>query len=280
MAPRQGDRSLPTSNSFGAGTSKTTKHTAAGHTPSKHQGDKKSSKKPKDGSTEPTHDLDIDNVPARMAFRNLFHVFGKSYSISPEVTGTITLVAHNVTFSQAFNNMVGQVDARYQLADGIFAITTKRRRFGDGNRFAGQNSPFGNQSAQRAEQTGASGNRNLMDLTLDNADVRDALREIFKTGKVSYTIAPNVQGTVTVSLKNVSFETALGNVARQVDATYRVEGGVYNVVKAGGAGGQGFGGGGFGGGSGQGGFGGGGGIGGGGGFGGQGAAGNGKGHGG
>lgn len=63
------------------------------------------------------------------------------------------------------------------------------------------------------------------------ADVREALRALFRIVGVSYSIAPEVQGPITVSLKNVTFETALQNVLRQVDATYRVEGGVYQIIK-------------------------------------------------
>ncbi len=68
-------------------------------------------------------------------------------------------------------------------------------------------------------------------LEFEQADVREALRSLFRSVGVSYTIAPEVQGTVTVSLKNVTFETALQNITRQVDATYRVEGGVYQIVR-------------------------------------------------
>jgi hypothetical protein len=35
---------------------------------------------------------------------------------------------------------------------------------------------------------------------------------------------------VTASLKDVTFDTALQNLLRQVDATYRIEGGVYNII--------------------------------------------------
>ena len=68
-------------------------------------------------------------------------------------------------------------------------------------------------------------------LELEQADVREALRALFKNVGVSYSIAPDVQGSVTVSLKNVTFETALQNVLRQVDSTYRIEAGVYEIVK-------------------------------------------------
>jgi uncharacterized protein len=68
-------------------------------------------------------------------------------------------------------------------------------------------------------------------LELNQADVRDALRALFRNVGVSYTIAPDVQGTVTVSLRNVPFETALRNILGQVDATYRIEGGVYQIIR-------------------------------------------------
>jgi len=67
-------------------------------------------------------------------------------------------------------------------------------------------------------------------LDLDSVDVREALRALFKDVGVSYSIAPEVQGTVTVNLKNVRFDTALQNILKQVEATYRVEGGVYQII--------------------------------------------------
>lgn len=66
---------------------------------------------------------------------------------------------------------------------------------------------------------------------MSEADVREALRALFKNVSVSYSIAPEVQGVVTVSLRSITFETALQNILRQVDATYRVEGGVYEIVR-------------------------------------------------
>jgi type II secretory pathway component GspD/PulD (secretin) len=73
--------------------------------------------------------------------------------------------------------------------------------------------------------------QNIPSLELDQADVREALRALFRNVNVSYSIAPEVQGTVTVSLRNVTFEAALQNILKQVDATYRVEGGVYQIIK-------------------------------------------------
>ena len=68
-------------------------------------------------------------------------------------------------------------------------------------------------------------------LELEQADIRDALNVLFKSVGLDYIVAPDVQGTVTAHLKNVPFETALRNLLAQVDATYRTEGGTFNIVK-------------------------------------------------
>lgn len=75
------------------------------------------------------------------------------------------------------------------------------------------------------------GQTKISSLDLDQVDVREALRALFKNVNVSYSIAPEVQGTITVNLKDVSFEAALQNVLKQVDATYRIEAGVYVVLR-------------------------------------------------
>ena len=79
-------------------------------------------------------------------------------------------------------------------------------------------------------QDGSVRNQNIPVLELDQADVRDALKIIFKTVNANYTVAQDVQGTVTAHLRDVPFETALRNVLNQVSATYRVEGGVYVII--------------------------------------------------
>ncbi len=79
-------------------------------------------------------------------------------------------------------------------------------------------------SAARAQQAGPN------NFDFDKVEVREALRQIFKSVNVSYSISPQVQGTITVSLHNVTFETALQNILRQIDATYRIEAGVYEIL--------------------------------------------------
>lgn len=171
------------------------------------------------GASPPqTTDLNIDNVPARAAFRELFKVFGRSFSISSDVTGLISLFAHKVTFEIALRNMLGQVGATAALVDGIYQITKHR----GATSFPGFVEP---------PTIEISGSANDTQVRVIQSDVRATLRELFKRVDVSYSISPDVQGTVTLDLRNVTLETALQNILRQVDATYRVELGVYEIFR-------------------------------------------------
>ncbi|HLK13594.1 MAG TPA: hypothetical protein VKT78_02215, partial [Fimbriimonadaceae bacterium] len=69
-------------------------------------------------------------------------------------------------------------------------------------------------------------NQLIASLDLEDVDVRDAIRALFKNVNANYVVAPEVQGTVTITLKNVKFEVALRNILDQVKATYRIEGGI------------------------------------------------------
>ncbi|MCS6918686.1 MAG: hypothetical protein NZM28_02855 [Fimbriimonadales bacterium] len=64
----------------------------------------------------------------------------------------------------------------------------------------------------------------------EQADVRFVLKQLFDSVGVSYTLDPQVQGTVTVSLTDVPFTVALDNILRPLNLTYRVESGVYFVT--------------------------------------------------
>lgn len=69
-------------------------------------------------------------------------------------------------------------------------------------------------------------------LEIQDADVRDALKLLFDAAGVqNYTVASDVQGTVTVKLTDVPFETALRSILDQVDATYSFEAGLIRIFK-------------------------------------------------
>ncbi len=69
-------------------------------------------------------------------------------------------------------------------------------------------------------------------LTLESASIADALKLLFRSTGYNYTLDESVvQGYVTVSLKDVTFETALRTILRAANPplTYRVDGGVYII---------------------------------------------------
>ena len=76
-------------------------------------------------------------------------------------------------------------------------------------------------------------NTKRVTLNMENADIRYALKLLFQSVGVNYTLDQAVQGSVTVSLTDVPFRTALESILRttasQVPLTYRVEGDVYNI---------------------------------------------------
>jgi hypothetical protein len=81
-------------------------------------------------------------------------------------------------------------------------------------------------------QEPASGGGPKITLNLESASIADALKLLFRATGYNYTLDESVvQGYITVSLKDVSFETALRTVLRAANPplTYRVDGGVYII---------------------------------------------------
>jgi len=70
-------------------------------------------------------------------------------------------------------------------------------------------------------------------LNLESASIADALKLLFRSVGYNYTLDESVVGGyVTVSLKDVTFETALRTILRAANPplTYRVDGGVYIIT--------------------------------------------------
>lgn len=65
----------------------------------------------------------------------------------------------------------------------------------------------------------------------EDAPIQDAVKLLCRQAKANYVMAQDVAGTVNTSLTNVPFETALRSILNQVDATWRLEGGVYNIIR-------------------------------------------------
>jgi len=73
-------------------------------------------------------------------------------------------------------------------------------------------------------------NKNVSSLELQDADVREAIRVLFRMVGADYSIDPAVQGLIQLSVKDRPFETVLRAILDQVNATWRREGGIYYIT--------------------------------------------------
>lgn len=72
--------------------------------------------------------------------------------------------------------------------------------------------------------------RRIPRLKLDKIEILDALEELFAQQDASFMVDPDVVGKVSCDLRGRSFEQCLQMLTRQIDATYRVEGSVFQIV--------------------------------------------------
>lgn len=157
-----------------------------------------------DWSRVAAEDRESDGEDAIEAISRLFKRAGFSVEISSGVKGRIKLSENELkglTFEVAIQRVLKQANATYLVEGGVYMIVPQ-------------------DPAQK-----------VVDLDAKGEDIREVLRRLFKNVGVSYSIAPEIQGTVTIQLRNVTFATALANVLKQVDATYRIEGGIYQIIK-------------------------------------------------
>lgn len=149
----------------------------------------------------------------RAALKALFTTSQFSCIVDPNVQGWVTVDVNGVTLDTAVRNIVKQVNANFRTEGGVYLITKDAGAEGV------------------SEGSFVLGPPERMHVRMDQVDVREAIRRIFRAVNSSYTIAPEVQGNVSLELQNVRFDIALENLVRQVDASFLIEGGVYNIVK-------------------------------------------------
>jgi hypothetical protein len=71
----------------------------------------------------------------------------------------------------------------------------------------------------------------ILSAEYQNSDLREVLKTLFREVGASYSISADVQGAVTLVMKDQKFELVLQNVLAQVGATYRYEGGTFVIIK-------------------------------------------------
>jgi hypothetical protein len=145
------------------------------------------------------------NVPVEDAIARVFQPLHMKYELKPDVKGMVSIDAVRSDFSDVLRDILLQSDAISEMVDGVYTIR-----------------PIQHPQQPRTKTIGIPQDMLLGKVSYENADVRLVLKELFGLGGVKFSIAPEVQGIVMMDLHNVSLETAIRNVLKQVDASSKV----------------------------------------------------------
>ncbi len=129
----------------------------------------------------------------RLAILDLFTEVKGTYHLSSDVRGEVELDPALKTFEARLTSILQQVHATHRIESGVYSIFHDDRK----------------------------------------VDVRGALRALFRSVSVSYSIGPDVQGLVKVDSNPGRFEDKLWALLIQVHATYEIEGGVFVIYMRG-----------------------------------------------
>jgi type II secretory pathway component GspD/PulD (secretin) len=150
--------------------------------------------------------MTFKDVEVRTAIKNVMKASRATYTIAPDVKGTVTLSLTGEGFTEALDKILEQVGATYSMEGGVVNIKAKER-----------------------EHAGT-GNETRVSLDVTSADLSSALRLMLMGKPISMVIDSEVDGKVTAKFDSIRLEDALEKLLKQVGATYRSDGGVYQIV--------------------------------------------------
>lgn len=161
-------------------------------------------------------DLSIQylNTDIRDAVRDLLGRTNEPYTVDPAVQGSVSIDLKNVDRDTALREVLWRVGADYAIDNGVYKVHSLTV------------APAGGAASGQGPGVFQT---NIEEFDVSMVDVREALRTLFKKVGTSYAIAPEVQGEVTLSVRNTPFLATLKHLLRQVNAGYRVEGGVVMI---------------------------------------------------
>jgi hypothetical protein len=197
----------------------------------------------------------FDSTPLRTALSRVFDAAGVDYSIKSDVSqDAVSCSVRKVSVASAVQTILQSVRQKlaYRVEGGTYfvhpreattiSVTNTSATAGDQALTSSsptatttsaartQNSPGPNIFVNPPDGDGRPLDKQVIDeLTTNQADVRQLLPKLFQ-GRGSFVLDPAVSGQVTVSLKHLPFMTVLQTILRQVNATYRIEGGLVVIL--------------------------------------------------
>lgn len=163
--------------------------------------------------------IEFLNHPSHLAISVLAARHGAKVEIDPGIQGTASLSLRDITPEKAFQILLGQIGATSSLEGDTLHVRLLRPSTSKGRP--------GDEVDTGSEDFLA---RRIPRLKLDKIEILDALEELFAQQDASFMVDPDVVGKVSCDLRGRSFEQCLQMLTRQIDATYRVEGSVFQIV--------------------------------------------------
>ena len=158
--------------------------------------------------TETSVSVNFTNVDARTAFYVISNAIeSSSVVVDPTVRTRITLTKKFDSPLMAMSYVAQMSNATVTVEDGKYMV--------------------------KLRETPVSLDK-VVSLECNQTDVRDALRQLFRNVNINYSIAPEVQGTVTCKL-NGPFDQVLWRVLGSLQSYFVVESGVVEIVHEAGA---------------------------------------------
>ena len=163
--------------------------------------------------------IKADNMEVRALLEDYFKATGEEFTIDPEVVGDIKLDREDEpdTMLQAITR---QVDATYMILGNRYRVLPRVK--------CGPN-PHSPPSMITRDYVIETIPECVLRLDVDCMDVRMVLQDLGLAIGKRIKLEPNVQGAVTLDVREVGFDKVLDMIVRQVDAVAEARGDSYTV---------------------------------------------------
>jgi type II secretory pathway component GspD/PulD (secretin) len=189
--------------------------------------------------------IKFENISIQLALKSLFENAKVNYSIHPGIKGQLTANMTEVPFKIALENILRTVSGvqklTYRVEKGVYHVFPADAKPGALAGAPTAGSPTVGAPIAGAPTAGSPAGKSQVavkdrkvTIEFNSADLRTALASLFKSVDVNYVIENDVEGTVTASLKDVTFEVALKHLLKSAgmaqSLTYRIEDSVYRIA--------------------------------------------------
>jgi hypothetical protein len=190
------------------------------------------------GMAEPRFDLQLRDVPLRVALDQVFRGTGRQLAVEAQVPDVpITLNMRAVDFTTALGTLTRLAGAVYRKEGdgaGVYVVSLREPETPTPG-FAGtvppsQRAPVQRPGPNRAVPDVAAPAEKPLSLDLRQLPFRKAVEQLFQLSGREYALSPDTPNAlISLRLRDVDFATALETLLRLAGVTYRQEGRLYVI---------------------------------------------------